>query len=144
MKIMTSLILVVAIAAMSLLGSPLPGDKKTKEEASGKVAVLWTSGDIEVATKVVVPYVFNSKKLGWWKTVRLIVWGPSAKLLSENKELQEQIKKMKEIGIELYACKWCADQYNVSFTLKKLGVEVIYYGKPLSEHLKSDWKVITF
>ena len=58
---------------------------------SKKLNVLWTSGDREVALKMVLMYSFNAKKRGWWDEVSLIVWGPSAKLLTEDPELQERI-----------------------------------------------------
>jgi hypothetical protein len=109
-----------------------------------RLAVLWTSADPDVAKKMVFLYAMNAKKLGWFKQIRFIIWGPSAKLLSENKELQDMLKKMKDLGVELFACKWCSDSYGVSEALEKMGVKVIYYGKPLTKLLKDDWKILTF
>jgi hypothetical protein len=97
-----------------------------------------------VALKMVYMYTFNAKKNGWWDEVRFLVWGPSAKLLSEDVELQDYVKKMKEEGVELLACKACADSYGVSEKLEALGVEVKYMGAPLTDMLKSDWTTITF
>jgi len=108
------------------------------------LAVLWTSGDIEVAKKMVYMYTLNAKKRGWWKNIDFIIWGPSAKLLSESEELQEQIKEFIEVGIQVKACKACADQYRVSEKLEALGVEVKYMGEPLTDYIKGDFKVITF
>ena len=108
-----------------------------------KLAVLWTSADREVALKMVFMYTRNSKKHGWWEVVRLIVWGPSAKLLATDEELQLYIQEMLESGIEIVACKGCSDLYGVSDTLRNLGIEVIYMGEPLTDMLKTDWKVIT-
>jgi hypothetical protein len=89
-------------------------------------------------------YTFNAKRLKWWSTVRLLVWGPSAKLLSVDQELQDSIKKMKEMGVELYACKGCADSYGVTEKLEELGITVMYTGEALTNMLKSEeWKVIT-
>ena len=70
-----------------------------------KLVVLWTSGDREVALKMVFMYTFNSRKYNWWKDITLVVWGPSAKLLSEDKELQDYIKKIKDACVTLKACK---------------------------------------
>ena len=111
---------------------------------SDKLAVLWTSGDPEVAKKMVMIYTYNAKKQGWFKDVKFIVWGPSSKLLSQNKELQDWIGKLKKVGVQLSACKWCADQYGVSDQLSKMGIEVIYYGKAFSDLIKGNWKVLTF
>ncbi|NOQ27492.1 MAG: DsrE family protein [Bacteroidales bacterium] len=109
-----------------------------------KLVVLWTSGDVEVAKKMVFMYTYNAKKYGWWKDISFIIWGPSSKLLSEDTELQDILKKMKEEGIKLEACKACADEYGVSDKLTKLGVDVKYMGTVLTEYIKSEKHVITF
>ena len=103
-----------------------------------KLNVLWTSGDREVALKMAFMYTFNAKKNGWWDEVCLIVWGASAKLLAEDGELQGRIAAMKEEGVELLACKACADQFGVSGDLEAMGIDVIYMGQPLTAMLKSD------
>ena len=93
---------------------------------------------------MVFPYSLNSMKMEWWSDVELIIWGPSAKLLSEDEELQEAVKKLKERGVILTACKWCTDQYEVSDKLAALGVDVKYMGKPLTAYLKGGDKVLVF
>lgn len=117
-------------------------DKKTKPD---ELVVLWISGDREVALKMAFMYTLNSKRFKWgWKNVTLVVWGPSAKLLTEDKELQEHIFDMKERGVRLLACKKCSDQYGVSDALRQLGIEVKYVGKPLTDYLRDDnFRVIT-
>lgn len=113
-------------------------------EEKNHCVVVWTSGDRDVASKMVFMYTKNAKLKGWWKDVTLVVWGPSAKLLSQDEELQISIKTMKEVGVELLACKACADSYGVSSNLESLGFEVKYMGEPLTAMLKSDAHVITF
>ena len=108
------------------------------------MAVLWTSGDREVALKMVFMYVSASKKNNWWDEIRLIIWGPSSKLLAEDVELQEYIKKIKDSGVELSACIVCADMYGVTEKLKKLGIDVKPMGKPFTDMVKSGWTVMTF
>jgi len=109
-----------------------------------KLIILWTSGDIEVAQNMVFMYTINAKKNQWWKDITFIIWGPSAKLLSDNDKLQVQIKEFIDHDINVEACKACADRYNVSDTLAELGVDVKYMGEPLTEYIKSNKKVITF
>jgi hypothetical protein len=121
-----------------------PMESGTTQEDPSRLAVLWTSGDPEVATKVAFMYTLNAKRQGWFDEVTLIVWGPSAKLLSENAEIQEGLAGMAAVGVELVACKACADSYGVSEVLEGLGVDVKYMGQPLTEMLKGDWEVITF
>ena len=109
-----------------------------------KLVVVWTNGDREVAIRMAFMYTLNSKLKEWWNEVSLIVWGPSAQLLAEDTTLQEYIKKMKEAGVELLACKACADSYGVSEVLENMGITVIYTGQVLTDFLKDvDTKVIT-
>ena len=109
-----------------------------------KLVVLWTSGDREVALKMVFMYVRNAKIRGWWKDVTLIVWGPSAKLLSENKVLQERVKQMIADGVKVEACVACANMYGVADQLAAMGIEVKAMGPVLTFYLKENWKVLTF
>jgi hypothetical protein len=109
-----------------------------------KLVVLWSSGDKEVATKMAFMYTLNAKRRGWWKDVTLIIWGPSAKLLTEDSELQDRIQDMRTVGVVLLACKACSDSYGVSEGLEKLGVEVKYMGEPFTQILKDTYqRVIT-
>ncbi|MCF8002315.1 MAG: DsrE family protein [Halanaerobiales bacterium] len=108
------------------------------------LVIVWTSGDIEVAQNMVFMYTLNAKKNQWWKNIKFIIWGLSSKLLSESKQLQEQIKEFINHDITVEACKACADRYDVSEYLASLGVEVKYMGEALTDYLKSNNKVITF
>lgn len=113
-------------------------------EKQDSLVVVWSSGDREVALKMAFMYTFNAKAKGWWKDVRLIVWGPSAKLLSQDAELQDYIKRMKEVGVILEACKACAELYGVSVKLEQLGIDVYYIGETLTTYLQEGRKIITF
>jgi hypothetical protein len=108
-----------------------------------KQLILWTSGDREVALKMVLMYSYYCKKNSWMDTVRLLVWGPSSKLLAEDTVLQGKLKDLKQVGVELYACKACADLYGVSDKLTQLGITVIYAGEMLAELQKSGWHVLS-
>jgi len=116
---------------------------KTEMSEADKLVVVWTSGDKEVAMKMVFMYTYNAKKQAWWDDVTLLVWGPSSKLLSQDKELQDYVKKMMESGVHVMACKACADQYGVADQLKELGITVKYAGQDLTQFIK-ERKVVTF
>ena len=133
------------------LGSTLPGrgsdpaiDARSHDMETTRLAVVWTSGDREVALNVAFMYTLNAKSQGWFDEVTLVVWGPSSNLLAHDQELQEEVRKMADAGVTLVACKACADRYGVAETLEGLGVEVKYMGVPLTEMLQGDWKVLTF
>lgn len=113
------------------------------EENSNKLAVLWTSGDPDVAEKMAFMYTYNAKKQGWFDEVVLIIWGPSAKLAAENEMIQDYLKKMKEAGVKIEACLYCAKMYDVDEKLKELGVDVKGMGIPLSNYLKDGWRTLS-
>jgi len=114
------------------------------EQAPDKLVIVWTSGDPYVAERVALMYTHNAKTAGWFKEVTLVVWGPSAKLISENIKLQEKIKAMQKDGVVVEACVACANAYDVAEDLRKLGYDVKGMGKQLTDYLKSGAKVLTF
>ncbi|MBI9012749.1 MAG: DsrE family protein [Clostridiales bacterium] len=109
-----------------------------------KLKVVWTSGEKEVALKMVHMYVYNAKINNWWDDIELIIWGPSSKLLADDEELQVSVKSMLTKNIKVVACQACTDSYHISDQLRTLGIEVKYMGVLLTDYLKSDMKVITF
>lgn len=109
-----------------------------------RLCAVWSSADPDVAMNMVFMYTKNSMLKGWWPQVRLVIWGPSAKLICEDRNLQKELSEVKKAGVELLACKACADRYGVSDQLGELGVDVIYMGAPLTEMLKTGWNVLTF
>lgn len=111
---------------------------------SDSLVVIWSSGDREVAKKMVFMYTKNSRIKDWWGKVRLVVWGPSAQLLATDLELQEELEDLKAAGVELLACKACTDLYGVTDKIEALGIQVIYMGAPLTEMLKTGWTCLTF
>ena len=105
--------------------------------------VLWTNDNTVTAEKMVFMYTVNSLTHGWWEKVTLIIWGATAKLVSEDANIQEKIKEALDAGVHITACKACADQLGVTETLEKLGIEVKYWGLPLTEILKSNEHLLT-
>ncbi len=114
-------------------------------ETPTKLLAIWSTADREVALYNTFMYVHNAQKNAWWDHVRLLVWGPSSKLLSVDEELQFRVKAMIADGVDVMACKACADHYGVSEKLEELGVNVLYTGVALTEMLKdAGWKQITY
>ena len=154
MKLITTLllfaglVLIVNSKSMPLIDTlrkAAPSIEKTNNNSVEKKQqlILWTSGDREVALKMVFMYSLNCKKYSWMDNVRLLIWGPSAKLLSEDAELQKYLSELKKAGVELYACKACADMYGVSEELTNLGVTVVYAGEMLANLQKEGWSVLS-
>ena len=105
--------------------------------------LLWTSDNPVTAEKMVFMYAINSLLHGWWEKVTLIIWGAPAKLVSEDARIQGKIREALDAGVHITACKACADQLGVTETLKKLQIEVKYWGQPLTEILKQGEPVLT-
>ena len=112
--------------------------------APGRLAVLWTSGDPDVAHRVAFMYTHNAKKAGWFDEVTLIVWGPSQRLLLGDKDLQKKVKEMQADGVVVEACVACAMSFGIVEELKAIGIAVKPMGLPLTNYLKTGWKVLTF
>ncbi len=109
-----------------------------------KLLMVWSTAELEVAKKMVLLYSSVILPRGYWDQAHLMIWGPSAKLLAENEELQEMVSKIKETGVELTCCVVCSDEYGVTEELASFGIDMIHTGEILTDALKGDWKVITF
>lgn len=105
--------------------------------------VLWTNSDPVTAEKMVFMYTINSMIRGWWENVTLIIWGAPTLLAAQNEAIQEKIIQAMEAGVHVSACRACADQLGVTAILEGMGVEVIYWGEPLTSLLKSSETLIT-
>jgi len=113
------------------------------EDNADKLVILWTSDDPYLAERMVLMYAHAAKNNGWFNEVTIIIWGPSAKMVAENLKIQEKLKAMQNDGVEIRACIACATAYGVVDDLKNLNFEVKGMGKPLTEYLKSDAKILS-
>ena len=105
--------------------------------------VLWTNDNPITMEKMVFMYTVNSLARGWWDEITLIIWGTPAKLVSEDKKAQRLVQNAIKAGVQLVACKACADQLGVSDDLEKMNIEVKYTGELLTDILKGEEKLIT-
>jgi len=109
-----------------------------------KLLIIWSTEELEVAKKMVLLYSSVILPRNYWDEAHLMIWGPSARLLAENIELQEMLKKVQATGVKSSVCVVCSDDYGVTDKLVTLGVDAIHTGEFLTEALQSDWKVVTF
>ena len=109
-----------------------------------KIFVLLSSGDKEVALEVGLVYPLNAAKNKWMDEVKLILFGPSERIAAYDMEVQKRLKEVQEAGIEIMACKWCADRMNITGVLEEAGVKVVYVGPIISQLLKDGWASLTF
>ncbi|MBV1757428.1 MAG: DsrE family protein [Dethiosulfatibacter sp.] len=109
-----------------------------------KLVVLWTDGNKVSVENMIFMYTLNAKKKGWWEEVELIIWGAATELAASDEHIQELIKQMIQAGVNVRACKACAENLDKVQELESLGIEVLYIGQPFTEHLKDpETKVIT-
>jgi len=105
--------------------------------------ILWANDNPVTAEKMVFMYAVNSLRYGWWDKITLIVWGATAQLVSENITIQGNIREALDAGVHVTACKACADQLGVTELLEGQGIEVTYWGVPLTEILSSGERLLT-
>lgn len=132
------------LSCILLLTLPMALRAQDMESKKEKLAVLWVSGDRDVAEKSCLMYTHAAKRNGWFDEVVLIVWGSSSNLLANDVALQEKVKAMKEDGVILEACISCSNMFGVTEDLKALGIDVKGMGVPLTEYLKSGYHVLTY
>ncbi len=109
-----------------------------------KVFVVLSSGDREVALEVGLIYPLNAAKEKWMEEVKLIIFGPSEKLAAYDAEVQGRIKELQEAGVEVIACKWCANRMKITSALEDADIKVAYVGSIISKLLKDGWASLTF
>jgi hypothetical protein len=114
------------------------------EKDSNHLLMVWTSGDREVALKMVFMYTYNAKINNWWEQLTLLVWGPSTALLAGDQELKEKVKEMQDAGVHVIACRSCAEKYDLVKKIETLGIEVCYTGEFLTEWTHSGNPILTF
>ncbi len=139
------LLAILTAVCLSFLVARMTAPSHAAEgQTQSRLCVVWSSGDPGVAKNVCFMYTHNAKRRAWFDDVYLVVWGPSARLLTENEDLQNEIRAMEKTGVVVEACVACAQNYGVVDNLKKLGIDVKPMGQPLTERLKGPWKVLTF
>ena len=145
MTMKTLNVLFLALTLMFVSNIATNAQEKDEVLQVNKLTVLWYSDDPMVAERVALMYTGVAKQFGLFEDVSVIIWGPSAKLVAENKEIQVQLKTMMDNGVKLNACITCANMYGVTDQLKALGINVDIMGAPLTNALKaSDTSVLTF
>jgi hypothetical protein len=129
---------------LCIVGLNVYSQQADQPDNSDKLIVLWTSDNVDLAKSMVFMYSYNAKRSNWFNEVTLIIWGPSAKLAAENEEIQKEIEKMKDAGVKIEVCIACAQMFGVDRRLRQLGYDVKGMGRPLTDYLKQNYKVLTF
>lgn len=109
-----------------------------------KLLVVWKSNNWKDVDYFITPFTINSKKNEWFSDVEVLIWGASADYIKASIKAKKVIREMIEMGIEVRACKYCADKVFATKKLEKIGVNVMYTGEYLSDKMKDpNYEVIT-
>jgi len=137
-------ILFIALIICAGFINDLAAQDSIPAAASDTLVVLWSSGDPEVAEKACLMYTGYAKRLGWFREVILLAWGPSERLISENEMVKEKIAVLQKDGVIVQACIACANMYGVTDDLKVCSVDVRGTGGLLTKYIKRGYKMISF
>ena len=140
--------LLILLAFLGWAGSSLSlqGEEEKPSPSPSALVVVWASGDPDVAHRVALMYAHGAQKANWFEEVRMIIWGPSQRLLAGDQDLKDKIAALREDGVIVEACVACAQTFGlVEILRKELDLPVKPMGAPLSAYLKDpDVSVITF
>ncbi len=110
---------------------------------NSKLNILWVNDNPDTAHSMVFMYATNAKINSWFDQIEVIIWGPTAKLVAQDKNIQERIKIAQHAGVVVKACVVCANMFDVTETLKSLDIEVDGMGLPLTNILKENERLLT-
>ena len=114
-------------------------------EAAGdeSLYILWTNADPITAEKMVFMYAKNSMLYEKWEKLTIIVWGATTKLVAENKDIQDYIKYLQELGVHFTACVTCAKELGVEDKIAELGIDLVKWLNPLTALIKGKKNLIS-
>ncbi len=75
---------------------------------------------------------------GWLEDVKVIFFGPGENVLLADSEAQDIVREIAKAEPPL-ACKFLADRDGTTEAIEKLGVEVVYVGKIIADHIRDGY-----
>lgn len=108
-----------------------------------KLNILWTNADPVTSELMVMMYATNMIKREVWKNITVIIWGATTKLAAENSHIQKLIAEAIEAGVEFSACQACAERLGVKEVIADQGIELKFWGAPLTEIIKNKENLLT-
>jgi len=112
-------------------------------EKNNELFVLWTNADPITSEQMMMMYTINGMKRGWWDKITVIIWGATSDLVATSPKFQDLIKEGQKAGVFYTACISCARNLGAIEKLEELNIELIPWGVPLTEIIKSGKHLIT-
>jgi len=103
-----------------------------------RVCIILASGDRDVL-KWGLRYAWKSTTEKYLEDIKVIIFGPSEKVIAQDKELQESARRFMDLGKDIIACKACSDEEGVSDKLAELGIKVEYVGSIIGQAIKEGY-----
>ena len=78
----TKIVFTFLITILFFSATKIMAQQEKPENTQDKLVIVWTSDDPYLAERMVLMYAHAAKTAGWFKEVTIIIWGPSAKMVS--------------------------------------------------------------
>ena len=102
---------------------------------SSKLVIIVTQAE-ENAIWTGLFTAIKCSKNSYMDDIRLVLWGPSEKVIAENMEFQDMVREYMDLEKPVWACRTCSDRYGVTETMEALGCEVDYMGSLVTSWFK--------
>jgi len=86
----------------------------------------------------------NTQENHWFDEVRVVLFGPVERLLSEDKEMADLGRDVFKVAARPVACKAFADDKPVSESLRGLGCEIEQVGGIIAEYIRNGFVPLVF
>ena len=103
-----------------------------------KVVVILASRDRDVL-RWGLQYSWRSIESKYLEDVKVVAFGPSEKVITQDPDLQEIIKRIQDLGKVVSACKACSDEEGVSDQLSEMNIEVEYVGSVIGKLIREGY-----
>jgi hypothetical protein len=104
---------------------------------SDKALVIISTGDAAKA-RTGLMWSLRCLQEGWLEEVKVVFFGPGENVLLADEQAQNVVRELQKVERPI-ACKFLADRDGTTEALEKLGVEVVYVGKIIADHIRDGW-----
>ena len=108
-----------------------------------KILVIVSTENKEKALGALV-FAQNSIKNGRFEDTKLILFGPSEKLVAEDPALQGIVSDIVSMKGEPVACKFISDMHDISSKLTSIGFKIEYVGDPIGRLINEGYLPMVF
>ncbi|MGC8672959.1 MAG: DsrE family protein [Thermoplasmata archaeon] len=111
-----------------------------------KILVIIISGKNDTEKAMAgMSFAYNAKVKGYLDDIRIMFFGPSEDLIvSENRDVQDMLKKLMDAGMFMIACKNISDKFQLTAKLSGMGIKVEYVGKIIADYIREGFVPMTF